>query len=96
MNLKMIQQILEKVQNKKLIVKNTSSSDCNFLEPTINKDSSFIICKSYSEKEDEDYQWKIIELDEWGMLNLDTEMYYKKEKEEYNLLEKIHSEVCKK
>lgn len=91
----MIQDILEKVKNKTLIVKDTSSDDCDFLEPTTDKESSFIICKSYVEDETEDYLWKIVELDEWGMLNESTEMYFQKEKEEYNVLEQIHTEIYK-
>ena len=91
----MIQHILEKVKNKTLIVKDTSSDDCDFLEPTTDNESSFIICKSYVEDETEDYLWKIIKLDEWGMFNESSETYFKKGKVEFDVIEKIHTEIYK-
>ena len=91
MNLIMIQDILEKVENKKLYVKNTSSSDCNLLESNSAKDINYIICKSFIAVDD--YLWKIVELDEWGMINEKSETYYEKNKEEFKVLEKIHENL---
>nr|WP_315258718.1 hypothetical protein [uncultured Flavobacterium sp.] len=91
----MIQDILEKVKNKALIVEDTSSDDCNLLEPTGSEENGYIICKSYKDDTAEDYEWKLTELDEWGMLKGETETYYEKGREEYDVLEKIHTEIYK-
>ena len=92
MNLDMIKEILEKVKNKTLIVEDTSSDDCNLLEPTVEKENGYIICKSYTNK-GEDYLWKVVQLDEWGMMQENTETYFEKSKAEYDVLEKIHTEI---
>lgn len=95
MDLKMIQDILEKVKSKTLVVSNTSSGDCNLLEPMVNEENGYVICKSYKDNTAENYEWKITELDEWGMLKDQTETYYEKGIEEYDVLEKIHTEMYK-
>ena len=91
----MIQDILEKVKNKTLIVEDTSSEDCNLLEPTVGEENGYVICKSYKDNITENYEWKLTELDEWGMLKEETETYYEKGREEYKMLEKIHTEIYK-
>lgn len=95
MDLQMIQDILEKVKNRTLIVEDTSSDDCNLLEPTKESENGYIICKSYSDETTENYSWKVTELDEWGMLDEDSETYFEKGKEEYDVIEKIHTEIYK-
>jgi hypothetical protein len=95
MDLKMIQDILEKVKNKALIVEDTSSDDCNLLEPTVENENGYIICKSYIDETTENYSWKVTELDEWGMLDEGSETYFEKGKEEYDVIEKIHTEIYK-
>ena len=95
MDLKMIQDILEKVKNKALIVEDTSSDDCNLLEPTGVNENGYIICKSYIDETTENYSWKVTELDEWGMLDEGSETYFEKGKEEYDVIEKIHTEIYK-
>ena len=91
----MIQEILEKVKSKILIVEDTSSDDCNLLEPMVSEENGYVICKSYKNDISEDYDWKLTELDEWGMLKDETEIYYEKGREEYDVLEKIHTEIYK-
>jgi hypothetical protein len=95
MDLKMIQDILEKVKSRTLVVEDTSSDDCNLLEPTVDDENGYIICKSYKDDTAENYEWKLTELDEWGMLKVETEAYYEKGREEYNVLEQIHTEIYK-
>lgn len=91
----MIQDILEKVKNKILIVEDTSSDDCNLLDPTVDYENGYIICKSYKDETAENYDWKVLELDEWGMIKEETETYFEKNQDEYNVLEKIHTEIYK-
>ena len=95
MDLQMIQDILEKVKNRTLVVEDTSSDDCNLLEPTKENENGYIICKSYIDETTENYSWKVTELDEWGMLDEGSETYFEKGKEEYDVIEKIHTEIYK-
>ena len=95
MDLQMIQDILEKVKNKTLVVEGTSSEDCNLLAPTKEKENGYVICKSYVNDTTDNYLWKVTELDEWGMLDEDSETYFEKSKEEYDVIEKIHTEIYK-
>ena len=94
MNLEMLQSIYQRVQEKKLFVEDTTSTDCKSLEPNDGNGNGYLICKSYTAKND--YLWKIVELDEWKMFKNETEKYYEKGGEEYNEIENIYQLVTQK